>query len=72
MLAMVIYPDIQEKARREIDSVIGLGRLPDFNDRGSLPYIDAVVKEGTILLRQVLPRGFLVTPSYKILTTLNK
>lgn len=45
MLAMVLYPDVQEKARREIDSVIGLGRLPDFNDRGSLPYIDAIVKE---------------------------
>lgn len=45
MLAMVLYPDVQEKARREIDSVVGLGRLPDFNDRGSLPYIDAIVKE---------------------------
>lgn len=53
MLAMVLYPDVQEKARREIDSVIGLGRLPDFNDRlgGSLPYIDAIVKE---VLRYVI------------------
>ncbi|KAK0211153.1 cytochrome P450 [Desarmillaria ectypa] len=45
MLAMVLYPDVQSKARHEIDTVIGQGRLPDFSDRGSLPYIDAVVRE---------------------------
>ncbi|KAK0239655.1 cytochrome P450 [Armillaria nabsnona] len=45
VLAMVLYPDVQSKARREIDTVIGQGRLPDFSDRGSLPYVDAVVRE---------------------------
>ncbi|KIK63931.1 hypothetical protein GYMLUDRAFT_161793 [Collybiopsis luxurians FD-317 M1] len=45
MLAMILYPEVQEKARRELDSVVGLGRLPDFSDRGSLPYVDATVKE---------------------------
>ncbi|KAF9070685.1 cytochrome P450 [Rhodocollybia butyracea] len=45
MLAMVLYPEVQIKARRELDSVIGSCRLPDFSDRGSLPYIDAIVKE---------------------------
>lgn len=45
MLAMVLYPDVQSKARREIDTVTGPGRLPDFSDRGSLPYVDAVVRE---------------------------
>ncbi|KAF5391170.1 hypothetical protein D9757_002998 [Collybiopsis confluens] len=44
-LAMILYPEVQERARREIDSVVGLGRLPDFSDRKSLPYIDAIVKE---------------------------
>jgi cytochrome P450 len=44
-LAMILYPDIQAAAQRELDAVIGLDRLPDFSDRGSLPYIDAIVKE---------------------------
>ncbi|KAJ3782487.1 cytochrome P450 [Lentinula aff. detonsa] len=45
MLAMMLYPEVQEKARQELDAVVGLERLPDFSDRGTLPYIDAVVKE---------------------------
>ncbi|KAG1855609.1 cytochrome P450 [Suillus subluteus] len=45
VLAMVLYPDIQKRAQAEIDSVIGRDRLPTFEDRGSLPYIDAVVRE---------------------------
>ncbi|KAJ4484986.1 cytochrome P450 [Lentinula edodes] len=45
MLAMVIYPEVQDKAQQELDAVVGPGRLPDFSDRGSLPYIDAIVKE---------------------------
>ncbi|KAJ3886163.1 cytochrome P450 [Lentinula edodes] len=45
MLAMVIYPEVQDKAQQELDTVVGSGRLPDFSDRGSLPYIDAIVKE---------------------------
>ncbi|KAH0828605.1 cytochrome P450 [Lanmaoa asiatica] len=44
-LAMVIHPAVQAKARAELDSVIGPGRLPDYNDRPSMPYINAIVKE---------------------------
>ncbi|KAI9456445.1 cytochrome P450 [Boletus coccyginus] len=44
-LAMVLHPAVQAKAQAELDSVIGSGRLPDYNDRPSLPYIDAIVKE---------------------------
>ncbi|KAH7909414.1 cytochrome P450 [Hygrophoropsis aurantiaca] len=44
-LAMVIHPEVQAKARAELDSVIGPGRLPDFEDRQSLPYVGAIVKE---------------------------
>ena len=46
-LAMALYPEIQKKAQAEIDSVVGPNRLPDFNDRPSLPYINAVVKESS-------------------------
>ncbi|KAI1827230.1 cytochrome P450 oxidoreductase OrdA-like protein [Xylaria intraflava] len=44
-LAMMLHPEVQRKAQEEIDQVIGSGRLPGFNDRDSLPYIEAVVKE---------------------------
>lgn len=44
-LAMTLYPDVQKKARAEIDAVIGPGRLPSFADRTSLPYIEAITKE---------------------------
>ncbi|KAF9444505.1 cytochrome P450 [Macrolepiota fuliginosa MF-IS2] len=43
-LAMVMYPEVQKKAQDELDAVLG-GRLPDFNDKASLPYINALVKE---------------------------
>ena len=42
---MAVYPEIQKKAQAEIDAVIGPNRLPNFEDRPSLPYINAVVKE---------------------------
>jgi cytochrome P450 len=44
-LAMLLHPDIQHKARHEIDRVVGTGRLPGLADRANLPYVDAVVKE---------------------------
>ncbi|KAF9238521.1 cytochrome P450 [Melanogaster broomeanus] len=45
ILAMLLYPDVQAQAQAEIDSVIGSSRLPDFDDRPSLPYIDAILRE---------------------------
>ena len=44
---MALYPDVQKKAQAEIDAVVGPNRLPDFHDRPSLPYINAVVKESS-------------------------
>ncbi|KAI0713249.1 cytochrome P450 [Earliella scabrosa] len=44
-LAMTLHPEIQEKARKELDQVVGSQRLPDFSDQPSLPYIDAIVRE---------------------------
>jgi cytochrome P450 len=44
-LAMALHPEVQKKAQAEIDAVVGLNRLPDFEDRPFLPYINAVVKE---------------------------
>jgi hypothetical protein len=42
---MTLYPEVQKKAQAEIDAVIGPNRFPDFYDRSSLPYINALVKE---------------------------
>lgn len=45
MLAMVLYPDVQAHAQAELDSVVGPSKLPDFEDRPSLPYVEAVLTE---------------------------
>ncbi|KAK7431466.1 hypothetical protein QQZ08_001956 [Neonectria magnoliae] len=42
---MVLHPEIQKKARDQLDSVIGPDRLPEFSDRGFLPYIEHIVQE---------------------------
>ncbi|EMD37506.1 hypothetical protein CERSUDRAFT_114146 [Gelatoporia subvermispora B] len=56
ILAMAMYPEIQRKAQVELDSVVGQDRLPDFIDRDSLPYINAVVKE-SLRWQPVIPLG---------------
>jgi len=45
ILAMVKYPHVYKKAQEEIDRVIGSEKLPDFDDRESLPYLNCVIKE---------------------------
>jgi cytochrome P450 len=42
---MTMHPDIQEKAQKEIDQVVGSDRLPGLKDRANLPYVDSIVKE---------------------------
>lgn len=42
---MVLYPDSQKNAQAEIDSVVGPDHLPSFNDRESLPYVNALIAE---------------------------
>jgi cytochrome P450 len=44
-LALARFPEVQRKAQEEIDRVVGTSRLPSFDDRKNLPYVDAVVKE---------------------------
>ena len=41
---MVIYPEVQKKAQTELDNVLK-GRLPEYSDIFSLPYLSALVKE---------------------------
>ncbi|KAF9449658.1 cytochrome P450 [Macrolepiota fuliginosa MF-IS2] len=44
ILAMLKYPDIQKRAQRELDSVLGLNRLPDLSDQAQLPYLSAIME----------------------------
>ncbi|CUA71440.1 O-methylsterigmatocystin oxidoreductase [Rhizoctonia solani] len=44
-LAMVLYPEVQRKAQAEIDSVIGSGRLPTFEDQARLGYVERLIQE---------------------------
>ncbi|KJA26058.1 hypothetical protein HYPSUDRAFT_64270 [Hypholoma sublateritium FD-334 SS-4] len=45
VLAMVQYPEIQKRAQAHIDAVTRKIRLPEFSDRNSLPYIEAILLE---------------------------
>ena len=45
ILAIVLYPEVQHRAREELDRVVGRNRLPEYEDQADLPYISAIVKE---------------------------
>ncbi|KAF9078698.1 cytochrome P450 1 [Rhodocollybia butyracea] len=45
LLNMTQHPEVQSKAQAEIDRVIGRDRLPNFEDRQSLPYVESIYRE---------------------------
>ena len=55
-LAMVLHPEVQAKAQAEIDQVVGKDRLPDFDDKPALPYLEAIMRE-TLRWYPVVPLG---------------
>lgn len=55
-LTMVLYPEAQAKAQAEIDAVLP-GRLPEFSDMDSLPYVSALIKE-VLRYNPVVPLAF--------------
>lgn len=42
---MVQHPEVFAKCQQEIDSVVGLARLPAFEDRPNLPYLECAMNE---------------------------
>jgi cytochrome P450 len=42
---MALHPEKQRKAQEEIDRIIGRDRLPVFQDRESLVYVEAIYRE---------------------------
>ncbi len=53
-MAMALYPSVQKRIQDEIDSVVGRDRLPAFEDRASLPHVEAVLRE-TLRWRPAVP-----------------
>lgn len=51
---MVLFPDVQERAQKEVIRVVGEDKIPTYNDRESIPIVDAVLREAL--------RWFPVTP----------
>jgi cytochrome P450 len=55
ILALALHPEVQQKGRVIIDARLE-GRLPDFSDFGTLPYVDAIVNE-SLRWNPVTPLG---------------
>ncbi|RXW15746.1 hypothetical protein EST38_g10108 [Candolleomyces aberdarensis] len=55
-LMLAMNPEVQKRAQKEIDEVVGFGRLPDFSDKPQLVYLDALLKE-VFRWHQTLPLG---------------
>ena len=64
-LTMTLYPEVQKKAQAEIDAAVGPNRLPDFEDRPSLPYINAIIKE-SMRCHLVAPLGSSLSSSSSV------
>ncbi|GLV45150.1 Cytochrome P450 304a1 [Carabus blaptoides fortunei] len=53
---MFYHPHVLERMQKEIDDVVGHGRLPTLDDRQHLPYTEAVIKE-TLRKETFVPMG---------------
>ncbi|KAF7773250.1 hypothetical protein Agabi119p4_5417 [Agaricus bisporus var. burnettii] len=56
ILAMLLHPDVQKRAKEELDYVLGHDRLPEFSDKPELPYLSAVLKE-VLRWNPIVPLG---------------
>jgi hypothetical protein len=55
-LAMALHPNIMRKVQHDLDAVTGRVRLPTFEDRERLPFVDAVCRE-VLRWQPVTPLG---------------
>jgi hypothetical protein len=58
-VAALLRPEIQTIAQKELDAVTRRERLPTFEDRSRLPFVDAICKE-ILRWRPVVPMGELL------------
>ncbi|KAJ5682289.1 hypothetical protein N7462_005454 [Penicillium macrosclerotiorum] len=54
------YPEVQQRAHEELDSVVGSSRSPRFSDMEQLPYVRAIVKE----ILRIRPLASMGIPHY--------
>src|SRR5712691_4402103 len=59
IVAALLHPGIQRMAQEELDAVTMRERLPTFEDRPRLPFVDAICKE-VIRWRPISPLGELL------------
>ncbi|KAJ3561458.1 hypothetical protein NP233_g10180 [Leucocoprinus birnbaumii] len=70
VLAMLVHPEVQQKAQEEVDLVVGEDRLPDFSDLTRLPYLTAVLKE-VLRWNPLVPAGkFMIALSHRTIAQL--
>ena len=53
---MALYPHVQAKAQLELDELLGLTRLPEWDDHDRLPYCQAILLEA-LRWRPPIPLG---------------
>lgn len=58
LLAILLNPHVQKKAQSEIDRVLGNRRLPEFNDRDALPYVECIMQESMRLVPYLKKNSF--------------
>ena len=63
LVAALLRPEIQTMAQKELDAVTRRERLPTFEDRSRLPFVDAICKEVT-RWRPVAPLGELLPSTH--------
>ena len=56
ILAMTLYPEVQRKAQAELESVVGMNKLPTFEHKNDLPYIWCILLE-TLRWQPTTPTG---------------
>ncbi|KAJ9645017.1 hypothetical protein H2204_001479 [Knufia peltigerae] len=47
IMNLLLHPEILKNAREQVDEVVGTDRLPTFDDRDQLPYIEYLIQETT-------------------------
>ncbi|VUC37774.1 unnamed protein product [Clonostachys rosea] len=45
VLCMLLFPDVFARAQEEVDRVVGIERIPQWEDENDLPYVRAMIKE---------------------------